>query len=68
MKSALQTQYESLKIDAHIYLTHDKIECVVLSQHDDDCVFLQRTDDHSKCFHIFYDELTDKDQFKKVSV
>lgn len=64
----LQAKYEQLKEDDHIFLTHDNIECVVVSQHADDCVFLQRTDDHSKCFHIFYDELCEKDQFKKVTV
>lgn len=64
----LQKEFETLKEDDQIYLTHDKIECVVLSQHKDDCVFLQRTDDHSKFFHIFYDELTEKDHFVKVIV
>lgn len=64
----LQAKYEQLKEDDHIFLTHDNIECVVVSQHAGDCVFLQRTDDHSKYFHIFYDELCEKDQFKKVTV
>lgn len=64
----LQTQYEALKNEDIIHLTHDNVECVVIEQREGDCVFLQRTDDHSKFFHIFYDELCEKDQFKKLSV
>lgn len=64
----LQNKYESLKENDHIFLNHDQIECVVISQHKDDCIFLQRVDDHSKHFHIFYDELCDKDHFEKVTV
>lgn len=63
----LQAQYEALKNKDIIHLTHDNVECVVINQMKGDCVFLQRTDDHSKFFHIFYDELCEKDQFLKVS-
>lgn len=62
----LQKKFETLTENDVIFLTHDKIECVVIHQVDGDCVFLQRTDDHSKTFHIFYDELTTKDDFQKV--
>lgn len=64
----LQQQYEQLVEGDKIHLPYDGIDCVVLNQMKGDCVFLQQSNNHSKLFHIFYDELCGKDYFNKVSV
>lgn len=66
--NVLQNQYESLNENDVIHLTYDDVECVVINQKEGDNVFLQRTDGSLKHFHIFYDELCEKDHFTKVSV
>lgn len=62
----LVKSYEKLKNGDVIRLVHDNIECVVVENRIDCNVFLQRTDDHSKFFHIFYDEICTNDDFTVV--
>lgn len=54
----LVKKFESLPEGATIII--DGSEHRVLTNIHDDCVFLVKSDDESKSFHIFYDEIDPK--------